>query len=138
MIAQLGATDMQHAIQYAITYPKRAATSLPPIDFAEISKLTFENPDLDRFPNLGLAYKALKKGGTTPAVLNASNEIAVQAFLDEKIRLNEIAEVNEKLVAEHHPTEVDSLEAVLDADAWAREEARSVISQKKASVSSVN
>jgi len=138
VIAQLGATDMKHAIQYAITYPKRAGSSLPSIDFAEISKLTFENPDLERFPNLGLAYKALEKGGTTPAVLNASNEIAVQAFLDEKIRLSEIAEINEKLVTEHHPTEVDSLEAVLDADAWAREEARSIISKKAVSVSSTN
>lgn len=138
VIAQLGVTDMQHAIQYALTYPKRAATSLPSIDFAEISKLTFENPDLERFPNLGLAYKALKKGGTTPAVLNASNEIAVQAFLDEKILLSEIAEINEKLVTEHHPTEVDSLETVLDADAWARAEAETVILNRLVSLSSVN
>ncbi|NNE99899.1 MAG: 1-deoxy-D-xylulose-5-phosphate reductoisomerase [Pyrinomonadaceae bacterium] len=138
VIAQLGVTDMQHAIQYAITYPKRAPNSLPPIDFAEISNLTFEKPDFERFPNLALAYKALEKGGTTPAVLNASNEIAVQAFLDQNIRLSEIAEINEKLVTEHHPTAVDSLEAVLDADAWARGEARSVISEMSVLASSIN
>lgn len=138
VIAQMGITDMQHAIQYALTYPKRVSSSLPSIDFTEISKLTFENPDLARFPNLRLAYKALEKGGTTPAVLNASNEIAVQAFLDEKIRLSEIAAINEKLVTEHHPTEVDSLEAVLDADAWAREEAKTTITQSTVSAGTVN
>ncbi len=123
IIAQLGVTDMKHAIQYALTYPKRVEGCLPSMDFATLSNLTFEDPDLERFPNLKLAYKALEKGGTTPAVLNASNEIAVQAFLDEKIKLNEIARINEKLVDAHTPNNVDSLETVLNADRWARDQA---------------
>ena len=123
IIAQLGVTDMKHAIQYALTYPKRKENCMPPLDFTEISKLTFENPDFERFPNLAIAYKALEKGGTTPAVLNASNEIAVQAFLDEKIKLNEIAQINEKLVNEHKAERVGSLETVLIADEWARKQA---------------
>jgi 1-deoxy-D-xylulose-5-phosphate reductoisomerase len=134
IIAQLGVTDMKHAIQYALTYPKRKEGCLPPMDFAKISSLTFENPDFERFPNLKLAYKALEKGGTAPAVLNASNEIAVQAFLDEKIKLNEIAQINEKLVDAHTPTPVDSLETVLAADKWAREQAMICLEEKALAV----
>ena len=123
IIAQLGVTDMKHAIQYAITYPKRRVGCMGSMDFTQMSDLSFENPDFDRFPNLKLAYSALEKGGTTPAVLNASNEIAVQAFLDEKIKLNEISQMNRKLVEMHEPEKVDSLETVLKADSWARSEA---------------
>jgi 1-deoxy-D-xylulose-5-phosphate reductoisomerase len=134
VIAQLGVTDMKHAIQYALTYPERLENCLPPLDFSEISKLTFENPDLERFPNLAVAYKALKKGGTTPAVLNASNEIAVRAFLDQKIRLDEIAVINEKLVDEHTPENVGSLETVLKADEWARKQAIMYLEEKAVAV----
>ncbi len=130
IIAQLGVTDMKHAIQYALTYPKRIENCLPPLDFTQISELNFETPDLERFPNLAIAYKALKKGGTTPAVLNASNEIAVQAFLDGKIKLNEISQINEKLVESHTPKNVDSLEIVLEADAWARKSAIMCLEEK--------
>lgn len=130
IIAQLGVTDMKHAIQYALTYPKRREGCLPPMDFMKLSNLTFENPDFERFPNLKIAYKALEKGGTTPAVLNASNEIAVQAFLDEEIKLNEIAQVNGKLVEAHTPTKVDSLEKVLEADEWARNQATNLLSKE--------
>ncbi len=135
IIAQLGITDMKHAIQYALTYPERKKGCLESLDFTKISNLTFEEPDLERFPNLGLAYKALKKGGTTPAVLNASNEIAVQAFLDEKIKLNEIAQINGKLVDAHTPKNVDSLEIVLEADRWAREQAEMCLEEKAAATS---
>ncbi len=123
IIAQLGATDMKHAIQYALTYPKRQKNCLPPLDFAQISKLTFENPDLDKFPCLALAYKALKQGGTMPATLNAANEIAVQAFLDGKIRLSDIARINEAVMNEHESGEVKNLETVLKADENARKKA---------------
>src|SRR5215203_234603 len=95
VIAQLGVTDMKHAIQYALTYPTRKAGCLEPLDFRTMSNLTFEEPDTDRFPCLGLAYRALKTGGTMPAALNAANEIAVQAFLDGNITLPEIARINE-------------------------------------------
>lgn len=123
IIAQLGVTDMKHPIQYALTYPTRQKNCLPPLDLAAVSGLTFEEPDMDRFPCLALAYRALRAGGTMPAVLNAANEVSVQAFLDGAIRLNEIAEVNEAVMLEHEATAADSLEAVLAADEWARERA---------------
>ncbi len=130
IIAQMGVTDMKHAIQYALTYPARAKNCLPPIDFAEISKLTFENPDFERFPNLTLAYRALKKGGTAPAALNASNEIAVQAFLDGKIRLSDIAEINGQILNAHVPIPADSLEIVVEADVRARGDADAFVDAK--------
>ena len=138
VIAQLGVTDMKHAIQYALTYPERKENCTAPLDFAKISNLTFEEPDFERFPNLAVAYKALKKGGTAPAVLNASNEVAVQAFLDEKIRLDEIAQINEKIVDGHQVSVADSLETVLEADSWARKQAEAVVSAKYTVVSSIN
>ncbi len=130
IIAQLGVTDMKHAIQYALTYPDRAKNCLPPIDFTEISKLTFEDPDLERFPNLTLAYRALKKGGTAPAALNASNEIAVQAFLDGKIRLSDIAEINGQILNAHVPKLADSLEIVVEEDVRARVGADALVEAK--------
>src|SRR5262249_52984046 len=81
IIAQMGVTDMRHAIQYALTYPERTAGCLEPLDLAKLSTLNFENPDIERFPCLGLAYRALRAGGTMPAAMNAANEIAVRAFL---------------------------------------------------------
>lgn len=120
VIAQLGVTDMKHPIQYALTYPERKAGCLEPLDLRAMSNLTFEEPDLDRFPCLSLAYEALKKGGTMPAVLNAANEIAVQAFLDGKIALSDVAKINSAVMAEHETGVVASLETVLAADAWAR------------------
>ncbi|MFL6468031.1 MAG: 1-deoxy-D-xylulose-5-phosphate reductoisomerase [Pyrinomonadaceae bacterium] len=123
IMAQMGVTDMRHAIQYALTYPEREANCLEPMDLASMSSLTFEEPDHGKFPCLGLAYRALKKGGTAPAVLNAANEIAVQAFLDEKIGLNDSAAINATVMGEHFPIAIESLETVLDADASARERA---------------
>ncbi len=138
VIAQLGVADMTHAIQYALTYPERKQNCVPSLDFAEISKLTFENPDLERFPSLGVAYKALKVGGTAPAVLNAANEVSVQAFLDGKIRLNEIAQINEGVLDNHQASSADSLETVLSADDWAREKAKAVVSEKYSFAISIN
>jgi 1-deoxy-D-xylulose-5-phosphate reductoisomerase len=123
IIAQLGVTDMRHAIQYALTFPERKPTELEPLDFARLSNLTFESPDLERFPCLSLAYKALEKGGTMPAVLNAANEISVQAFLDGKIRLSEIPRIIESVMGEHETQAVSNLEIVLETDAWARNRA---------------
>ncbi len=123
IIAQLGVTDMKHAIQYALTFPERKPNCLEPLDFSKISQLTFENPDLERFPCLGLAYKALKIGGTMPGVLNAVNEIAVQAFLDNKIRLSEIPKIIEGVMNEHKAQTVSNLEIILKTDAWARKQA---------------
>ena len=123
VMAQLGVTDMRHAIQYALTYPSRQKGCLETLNISKLSKLTFEEPDLDRFPCLRLAYTALRAGGTMPAVLNAANEVAVQSFLDGKIRLSDIAFVNEAVMSEHELTAVDSLETVLGADEWARSRA---------------
>ncbi len=123
IIAQLGVTDMRHAIQYALTFPERKSGELEPLDFAHISQLTFEDPDFERFPCLALAYKALKIGGTMPATLNAANEIAVQAFLDDKIRLSEIPIIIESVMNEHKTQKVADLETVLSADKAARKQA---------------
>lgn len=123
IIAQLGVTDMKHSIQYALTYPERQPNCLEPLDLKTLSRLDFEEPDTDRFPCLALAYQALRAGGTMPAVLNAANEIAVQAFLDGKIRLSDIARLNEAVMNEHEPSAVASLELVLAADEWARSRA---------------
>ncbi len=134
VIAQLGVTDMKHPIQYALTYPGRQAGCLASLDLGKISKLTFEEPDMERFPCLSLAYDALRAGGTMPAVLNAANEIAVQAFLDGKIRLSDIAPVNKGVMNEHTVVSADSIEAVLNADAWARSRAIMKIERSAAAV----
>jgi 1-deoxy-D-xylulose-5-phosphate reductoisomerase len=123
LIAQLGVTDMKHAIQYALTYPKRQPNCLPPLDFAKIPQLTFEEPDLEKFPCLALAYKALRIGGTMPATLNAANEIAVGAFLENKIRLSDIPKIIESVMNEHESQAVSGLEIVLETDASARKHA---------------
>ena len=91
IVAQLGVTDMRLAIQYALTYPARKPGCVEPLDLRKLSQLTFEEPDIESFPCLELAYKALKIGGTMPAALNAANEVAVQAFLDGQIKLSDIA-----------------------------------------------
>lgn len=123
IIAQLGVTDMKHAIQYALTYPERKENCLEPLDFTKISQLNFESPDFEKFPCLRLAYEALKMGGTMPAVLNAANEIAVQAFLDEKIRLSDIPRIIESVMNEHEAVPVSDLETVKKADDFARNRA---------------
>lgn len=132
VIAQLGVTDMKHAIQYALTFPERKTNCLPPLDFTRNSQLTFEEPDFERFPCLSLAYKALKMGGTMPAVLNAANEIAVQAFLDEKIRLSDIPRIIENVMNEHETVSASKLETILECDLWARN--RAAMSLEKSAV----
>ncbi|HEV8592539.1 MAG TPA: 1-deoxy-D-xylulose-5-phosphate reductoisomerase [Pyrinomonadaceae bacterium] len=127
IIAQLGVTDMKHAIQYALTYPERKTNSLEPLDLARMSRLDFEEPDLDRFPCLALAYDALRAGGTAPAALNAANEVAVKAFLDRKIGLGDIARTNKAVIERHENRPADSLDAVLNADRNARNIAESLL-----------
>ncbi|MEZ5307689.1 MAG: 1-deoxy-D-xylulose-5-phosphate reductoisomerase [Pyrinomonadaceae bacterium] len=120
VIAQMGVTDMRHPIQYALSYPERLAGELPPLDLAAIGQMDFEEPDLERFPNLRIAFEALALDGTAPAVLNAANEIAVQAFLDRKISLAQIAEINESVLNSIENRRASDLETVLDADGQAR------------------
>jgi 1-deoxy-D-xylulose-5-phosphate reductoisomerase len=125
VIAQMGVTDMRHAIQYALTYPeRRPAAHLPPLDLTSLSGLHFEAPDLARFPCLGLAFRALRAGGTLPAAMNAANEEAVAAFIGGRLRLTDISRVIEAVMDAHRTVPAASLEAVLGADRDAREEAR--------------
>jgi 1-deoxy-D-xylulose-5-phosphate reductoisomerase len=135
VIAQMGVTDMKHPIQYAMTYPDRHPNCLPPLDLRNLANLTFEEPDLDRFPCLGLAYDALRQGGTMPAVLNAANEVAVQAFLDEKIALDRIPEINREVMSEHETSKADKLDAILTSDSWAR--GRAIIKVNETAAASV-
>ncbi|MBX7219442.1 MAG: 1-deoxy-D-xylulose-5-phosphate reductoisomerase [Blastocatellia bacterium] len=120
-MAQLGIADMRHPIQYALTYPDRLPAHIPALDLLSIGKLEFEAPDLNKFPCLRLAYDSLRAGGTMPAVLNAANEEAVAAFLDERIRFVEIPLLIEHVMHNHSVTETDSLETILAADTWARQ-----------------
>jgi 1-deoxy-D-xylulose-5-phosphate reductoisomerase len=128
VIAQMGVTDMRHPIQYALTYPDRREGSLPPLDIAGLTKLEFEEPDAERFPCLNLAYQALRAGGTMPAVLNAANEVAVRAFLDGECGFSDIARVNAGVMSAHAAREVDTIDTVLAADAWARNAATDALS----------
>jgi 1-deoxy-D-xylulose-5-phosphate reductoisomerase len=127
VIAQLGVTDMRHAIQYALTYPARHPCGLPPLDLTQLSTLHFEAPDVERFPCIALAYRALREGGTLPAALNAANEEAVQAFLDERINLTDIPRVIEEVMNQHVIQPVDNLSVVLETDGAARASASLII-----------
>jgi 1-deoxy-D-xylulose-5-phosphate reductoisomerase len=121
IIAQLGVTDMRHAIQYALTYPARYPSDLTRLDLTSMGKLEFFPPDTEKFPCIQLAYHALRAGGTMPAVLNAANEVAVAAYLDEKVKFGDIPRLIRAACDAHTPRPVTSLETVLDADRWARE-----------------
>ena len=124
IIAQLGVTDMRHAIQYALTYPERhPCAALPPLDLAKLSTLHFEEPDIERFPCVRLAYRALREGGTLPAALNAANEEAVSAFLAGRIRLTDIPRVIESVMDAHETRAVSSLEVVCEVNRRSRLEA---------------
>ena len=127
VIAQMGITDMRHAIQYALTYPERHTCQLPPLDLTAISRLHFEAPDLERFPCILLAYRALSEGGTLPAAMNAANEEAVGAFLDQRIDLTEIPHVIETVMNSHAKQPARDIETILAADRAARSAAAEVI-----------
>ncbi len=127
IMAQLGIPDMRVPIAYALTYPDRLECDLPSLDLAAMSNLTFEAPDFQRFPCLRLAIDAMEIGKTMPAVLNAANEIAVQAFLDELIPYKDIAELIRMVMHNHIPAKLNELQDILDADQWAREETKKLI-----------
>jgi 1-deoxy-D-xylulose-5-phosphate reductoisomerase len=128
VLAQLGVTDMRHAIQYALTYPERhASATLAPLDLTKLGTLRFEAPDVERFPCLRLAYNALRAGGTLPAAMNAANEEAVKAFLGGRIRLTDIPLVIERVMDSHEIRPVASLDVVLDVDGQSRAEATTEI-----------
>jgi 1-deoxy-D-xylulose-5-phosphate reductoisomerase len=120
VIAQMGVTDMRHAIQYAMTYPERHSCELPPLDLTALATLHFEEPDCERFPCIELAYRALRTGGTMPTALNAANEEAVRAFIEERIQLTDISKVIERVMEQHKVEPATELETVLAADQRAR------------------
>jgi 1-deoxy-D-xylulose-5-phosphate reductoisomerase len=128
IIAQLGVTDMRLMIQYALTYPERLPTELPPLGLEKLAKLEFFEPDFERFPCLRLAYEAMREGGTMPAAMSAANEVAVAAFLDRRIKFMDIPRLISETMSAHSPQPCTSIEAVLEADRWARAYAESVAS----------
>ena len=127
IIAQLGIPDMRVPIAYALTYPDRFECDLPSLDLTTMGNLTFEAPDFERFPCLRLAIDAMEIGKTMPAVLNAANEIAVQAFLEELISYKDIAELIHMVMQNHNPSPLKELQDVLIADRWAREETTKLV-----------
>ena len=120
IIAQMSAPDMCLPIQYALTYPARVSSDRVQTNFAKIGTLTFEEPDVDRFPALGLARRAGEVGGTLPAVFNAANEVAVEAFCNRHITFDEIPAVVADTMKRHEVVDQPSLEQILTADVWAR------------------
>jgi 1-deoxy-D-xylulose-5-phosphate reductoisomerase len=127
IIAQLGITDMRAPIQYAFSFPHRWETPEPRLDMARSGRLEFEAPDLDAFPCLRLAYRALESDRSSPIVLNAANEVAVASFLDGQLAFTGIAEVVERALNAHQPREVQSLEEVRTVDRWAREYSQGLV-----------
>ncbi|MEY2538059.1 MAG: 1-deoxy-D-xylulose-5-phosphate reductoisomerase [Verrucomicrobiota bacterium] len=127
VLAQLSHSDMCFPIQYAVTWPDRVRNSLPPLDFGTLSKLEFFRPRYDDFPALNLARQAGDAGGTMPAVLNAANEAAVEAFLQRRLNFSMIWGVVEQVMKRHTTVANPDLDAILQADQWARAEATAAI-----------
>ena len=127
IIAQLGVPDMRIPIAYAMTYPERMNLDVPHVNLFEIGTLTFEEPDVDRFPCLQYAYQAGETGGTMPAVMNAANEIAVEAFLQENIAFLDIPRTIQHVMDAHQVKTLSSIEEAIEADRWARETAAQYI-----------
>jgi 1-deoxy-D-xylulose-5-phosphate reductoisomerase len=126
LLAQLSTPDMCLPIQYALTYPDRMASERVQTNFPKIGTLTFEEPDLERFPALELARRAGTVGGTLPAVLNAANEVAVEAFVNRKINFPQITDLVRRTMESHQTVMHPTLDQILAADAWARQEAARV------------
>jgi 1-deoxy-D-xylulose-5-phosphate reductoisomerase len=123
-LAQLSYSNMCFPIQYAVTWPDRVPNTLPPLDFSKLSRLEFFTPRYDDFPALNLARRAGETGGTLPAVMNAANEVAVASFLDRQVRFPDIWQIVEEVMNRHTSIAHPDLDAILQADQWARKEAR--------------
>jgi 1-deoxy-D-xylulose-5-phosphate reductoisomerase len=128
--AQLGITDMRHPIQYALTWPERSETELPAFDPVAASPLEFSEPDVERFPCLGLAFRALELGGAAPAVVNAANEVAVQAFLDGRVGFMEIPAAIERALDAHGGEPADSVDELLAVDGRVRHAVSQILERK--------
>jgi 1-deoxy-D-xylulose-5-phosphate reductoisomerase len=129
VMAQLGVPDMKAAIGYALSYPERLALGQPLPTFASDLQLTFADPDMESFPCLGLAFEACRRGGTLPAVLNAANEVAVYAFLEQRAAFTAIPLIVQQTMAAHVPIANPELEDILAADRWARAKACELVGE---------
>jgi 1-deoxy-D-xylulose-5-phosphate reductoisomerase len=130
-IAQLSYSDMCFPIQYAVTWPDRVPNTLPPLDFSKLSKLEFFPPRYDDFPALNLARRAGEIGATLPAGMNAANEVAVAAFLDRQLHFPQIWQIVGQVMNQHTPVAHPDLDAILQADQWARLQAREYVEALK-------
>ena len=120
VVGQLGTADMRQPIQYALTYPERLSSPVPPLDWRSVARLDFMPPDRKKFPCISLAYRAIEMGGTAPAVLNAADEVAVQAFLERRIPFSDIPRLIAATLEAHELRSADRLESIIEADAWGR------------------
>ncbi|MBI4710544.1 MAG: 1-deoxy-D-xylulose-5-phosphate reductoisomerase, partial [Nitrospirae bacterium] len=123
IMAQMSVPDMKGPICHALSYPERLSNVLPSLDMAKVGELSFEKPDGKRFPCLQLAYKALKTGGTMPAVLNAANEEAVDAFLNKRIPFTKIYDTVAVTMQKHKTSKCKKIEDVIMASEWAKKKA---------------
>jgi len=126
-LAQLSYSNMCFPIQYAVTWPDRVPNTLPPLDFSKLSRLEFFTPRYEDFPALNLARRAGETGGTLPAVMNAANEVAVAGFLNGQVRFPDIWKIVEEVMDRHASVAHPDLDAILQADQWARKEARGML-----------
>jgi 1-deoxy-D-xylulose-5-phosphate reductoisomerase len=126
-LAQLSYSNMCFPIQYAVTWPDRVPNTLPPLDFSKLSSLEFFTPRYEDFPALNLARRAGETGGTLPAVMNAANEVAVAGFLDRQVRFPDIWQIVGEVLSRHRSVAHPDLDAILQADQWARKEARGML-----------
>lgn len=124
ILAQMSVTDMRIPIAYTLSYPERLKEVLPSLNLTQIKQLTFEEPDLDKFPCLAYGYEAGRKGGTLPAVVNAANEIAVKRFLNKEIKFTDIPKIIKHVMDSHQIIDNPTLDEILAADGWARAEAK--------------
>jgi 1-deoxy-D-xylulose-5-phosphate reductoisomerase len=131
IIAQMGITDMRIPISYTLSFPKRLNLNLPPLDLPKSEGLTFSVPDPERFPCLKLAYQSIEIGETMPAILNATNEVAVGAFLEGSIKFTSIPSLLKRVMEEHDVKPVHTIEDILKADHWAREKAKALLEGRK-------
>ncbi len=127
IIAQLSITDMRLPIQYALTYPERLESGLRPANFFELGQFNFKKPDAAKFPALALSIHVGRRGGTLPGVLNAADEVAVDAFLNGKIKFSDIYRTVEKVVRRHRIVKDPTLKKILETDQWARQETEGLI-----------
>ena len=127
IVAQMGITDMRVPVSYALSFPHRLPLDLPPLNLSRMEGLTFLSPDPERFPCLQLAYQSIEIGETMPAILNAANEIAVNAFLEGSLNFTHLPLLLQRVMDEHEVKSVHTIEDILRADQWARERSKAIL-----------